>query len=252
MIKGTKEYLDGTVSKFICPEHPDLALTVAWHPEGFYVIRCGGNHYPEEVTRQPSLTELHKQGVELDEPIKSNVEKSIRKREAQRSPGPVAKFMGGVPVTDLATGVSLTLEQAQGLVSYAYKYALDPFRGHVVMMHGKPYIGVDGYLFHANKTKTRYSMTGRPLTDDELKRMGYQPNDFGWKTTIKFIDGGQEFEGYGFVTTTEVTATAEGKPYQFRYPVVHEKPGNMVVKRSEWQAFRRAFPIGESEKEEEK
>ncbi len=250
MIKGAKEYLDSIAKTHLCAEHA-TPVVVAWHAEeNSYVLRCGHGEYPEEVTRQKSLTEMHKQGEDLPEPIKHNVQKAIERRQAARASGPVATSMGGVSAVDLATGASLTLGQLQALIDYANKYGLDPYRSHVVVMHGKPYISVDGYYYHANRSGVKYSMTGRPLTDDELKHMGYQENDYGYKCTLRIPATDQTFEGYGFVTTAEVTATAEGKPYQFRYPVVHDKPGNMVVKRSEWQVLRRAFPIGEGEEVE--
>jgi hypothetical protein len=119
-------------------------------------------------------------------------------------------------------------------------------------MHGQPYIGIDGYLYHAHVNKIPYSLTGRPLKEDELEAYGYEHGDLGWYSKVERKDTGAVFEGYGFVKKMELTEMSKRSPDRKRYPVVAEKPGNMVIKRADWQALRRAFPIGESPQGEER
>jgi len=251
MIKGEYEYLANLAKFNVCAEH-GTPLEVAWHDkESSNVLRCGQGHYPDVITRQPSLTEMWKQGEELPGHIEDNIERRER-RKAMTSVRPNQDLiLGSVPRTDLATGELLSPEMIQALMHYANKYALDPYRGHVVLMYGKPYITIDGYLYHANGTKIPYSLTGRPLAEDELKQRGYTPDDLGYISFVKRLDTGQEFEGVGFIKQDEIEAIAQGKPQQKRYPVVAEKPGQMVQKRADWQVLRRAFPIGESSPEKE-
>ncbi len=251
MIKGTKEELDLIAGTHRCPEH-DKALVVAWHAgENSYVLRCGADHFPEEVTKQPSLAELHKQGVELPEPIQSNIKKAIAKRSPTTPSPPQAETFIGIPATDLETGELIPFEKLGALVTYGRHYGLDPARSHVALMHGKPYITIDGYLFHAHHEKIPYSLTGRPLKEDELKAQGYEPSDLGWYSKVTRHDTGGVFEGYGFVKRSELMEMSKRHPDQLRHPVVAEKPGNMVIKRADWQVLRRAFPIGEAPQEEE-
>ena len=190
MIKGGKEYLDQIVTTHVCPEHGPK-LVVAWHAgEDSYVIRCGEGHFPEEVTRQMTPVEEHKAG----------------EREAHQ---PITTLL---PRVDLATGELLTPVVIEGLKAYAERYGLDPYRGHVCLMYGKPYIGLDGYLYHANKEEIPYSLTGRPMTEDELKARGYQPDDLGYLARVKRLDTGAEFEGVGFITKDEIEEEAKGRP----------------------------------------
>ncbi len=225
MIKGTNDELARIIGTHRCPEHPDLELTVAQHIREGLVIRCGAGHYPEEVKRLPTRTEEYKRG-ELEA---------------------VDKSFNLLPRADLETGEVLSPSQIQALIAYAHKYGLDAYRGHVVLMHGQPYVGLDGYLYRAFHQGLSHSLIGRPLTPEEMASLGYDVGDLGWKSTITILATGAVFEGLGFVRKSELTERSKKHPERLRYPVVADKPANMVVKRADWQALRRAFPIGEED-----
>ncbi len=163
--------------------------------------------------------------------------------------GLVTKSMGGVPTTDLATGQGLTIEELRTLIKYAARYDLDPYRGHVVVMYGKPYITIDGYLYYARQETIPYSMHSRPLTSEERRDYQIEDTDHAWQTTITILDPKQEFTGLGIVTEAEMTAKSPRDESKLRSPVVAAHPWQLAQKRAEWQALRRAFPIGEVEKE---
>ncbi len=225
MIKGTKDELDKLVLTHKCPEHGPL-LVVSWHgEENSYVLHCGHGHYPEEITMVPTRTEEYKRG-ELEA---------------------VDKNFSLLPQVDLETGELLSPDLLHGLIAYAKRYGLDPYRGHVVLMHGKPYIGLDGYIYHAKQENIPFSLTGRPATPDDLKYLGYSEGDLGWDSKVERLDTGEVYEGWGFVTKAEIGEMSKKNPAVHRYPVIANKPGNMVIKRADWQALRRAFPIGKSE-----
>lgn len=247
MITGDKNKLDEIARNYVCAEHK-TPVAPAWY-EKAYTLRCsfGNGHFPEEVTRNPSLTEAYKQGEPLPGPVEDNVKKSIQKRAAALPRAPGAETFTGIPAADLETGELLTLDMVKAVVAYARKYGLDPARGHVVVMHGQPYIGIDGYIYHAKQENIPYSLTGRPLKADELRAQGYETDDLGWHSKVERLDTKAVFEGYGFVKRSELTEKSKKHPDRLRYPVVAEKPGVMVIKRADWQALRRAFPIGESE-----
>lgn len=246
MIKGKKEDLDDIIKRFQCPEHGAI-LGVAWLAlENSYVIRCGENHFPEEVQPLPSLTAMYKQGTELPEPIKSRVKKSIEKRAARLPPAPGAEPFTGVPSTDLGTGELLKHEMVLALVAYAEKYGLDPARGHVCLMYGKPYITLDGYLYHAWQTGTHYTLASRPLSKEEILTFQIPEGAHAWQAKVRFLDTENTFTGLGIVTHDELTAKSSRDINKLRLPVVAAHPWLLAQKRAEWQALRRAFPIGES------
>ena len=247
MITGDFNELDQITKTHKCPEHPDMALTVAWLTTGQFAIRCGADHFPEEVTRIPTLTEAYKQGEDIPEPLAGNIVKGQQRRARAAGAAVIPFVLGEVPKRDSETGELLTPEAIQALIDYAEKYGLDAYRGHVCLFHGDPYITVDGYFYKAKREKIPYSLTGRPLTRDELLLHHYEDDDLGYYSKVRRLDTGQEFEGYGFVKKSELTERSKKSPDRLRYPVVAGKPGNMVIKRAEWQALRRAFPIGGEE-----
>jgi hypothetical protein len=249
MITGTKDKLDEIARNYICAEHK-TPCGVAWHAkENSYVLRCQHDEYPEEVTRNPSLTELYKQGEPLPVVVEDNIKKGIQKRAAMLPKVPGAVTFTGVPAADLATGELLSLDMVKALITYAHKYELDPARGHVCLMYGKPYITIDGYLYHAYNTGTPCAMSSHPLNEQERTDYQIKEGDYAWLCKVKRGTDMSEFTGLGIVTVAEMTATSKKDSSQLRSPVVAAHPWQLAQKRSEWQALRRAFPIGESESE---
>lgn len=247
MIKGEYDYLKNLAEINVCAEH-GTPLLVATHPtDACYVLRCGENHYPDTIRRIPTLTEEYRQGNLPSGPIADNIEKRSRKK-AMTSKQPTKELvLGEVPRADLATGELLLPEQIQALILYARKYELDPYRGHVVIFYGKPYIGLDGYLYHANKIKADYHLNSRPLTDEERKTYQVDEGDHAWVCQVIIGDNIRSYIGLGIVTKKEIEARSTKHPEQLRSPVVAAHPHLLAQKRAEWQALRRAFPIGESE-----
>ena len=121
----------------------------------------------------------------------------------------------------------------------------------MVLMYGKPYITIDGYLYHANRTNKPMDLRSRPLTPGEREGCQLNEGDHGWKAELSILPTRGFFVGVGIVTKEELEEEAKGKPGVKRFPVVASKPWQMAQKRAEWQALRRAFPIGEPENKEE-
>ena len=229
MIKGTKDFLDQIVKTHVCPEH-GARLCIAWHAEeNSYVIRCGEGHYPEEVTRELSPTQQYKEGT-------------------LPAVGPPLDLM---PKADLGTGELLTPAAQEGLIRYAKRYGLDAYRGHVMLMYGLPYIGIDGYLYHANKTGEPYTLLSQPFTDTQRKEYMIPDEAHAWLATVRILSTEAEYTGLGIVTQEEMTAKSKRDTSKLASPVVAAHPWQLAQKRSEWQALRRAFPIGETDYKEE-
>lgn len=229
MIKGTKDYLDKIAETHHCPEHPKLFLLVAWHQTEGYVIRCGGGHFPDEVNKR--LTPAQEMVVDPTVVL--------------------PKLVSRLPAKDLGSGELLVPIMVQGLIAYAQKYGLDAYRGHVVLMYGEPYFTIDGYLFYANQQEKPYSLTSLPMDDEQRKLYKVGEEDHAWIGTVHLIDTEQTFTGLGIVTREEMTATSKKDATKLRSPVVAAYPWQLAQKRAEWQALRRAFPIGESKEKEE-
>lgn len=250
MIKGAYDKLKDIAKNNVCAEHK-TPLEVAWHSaEKTYALRCGHDHYPDVVTRQLSLTEELKAGAEIPEPIKTNIIKRQRRKAMTQGKQPVENKFALVPSVDFATGELLTRESIEALIYFAEKYHLDPYRGHVVIMYGKPYIGLDGYLYHARQTGKPYTLQSRPMTTEEIKQYKIGETDHAWVAEVSFIDTGSTFTGVGIVTYEEMIAKSPRDPTKLRSPVVAAHPWQLAQKRAEWQALRRAFPIGETKEEE--
>ncbi len=249
MIKGEYDYLKALAEINECAEH-GTPLLVATHPtEALYVLRCGEGHYPDTIRRIPSLTEEYKQGTLADGPIADNIKRRSKQKAMSTNRQLQTQVLGDLPRADLATGEMLAPEQVVALTVYAKKYGLDPYRGHVVVMYGKPYIGIDGYLYHANQTGKPYTLMSHPMTEDEKKDYMIDLEDHAWLTFVRFTGTDNAFSGIGIVTQKEITAKSTKHPQQLRSPVVAAHPWQLAQKRAEWQALRRGFPIGESEKE---
>lgn len=113
-------------------------------------------------------------------------------------------------------------------------------------MYGKPYITLDGYLYHAQQVNLPYKLKSRPLNDQERKDYRVEEDDLALICELNKGYSETLFTGLGIVTKKEMEAIAKGKTEQLRSPVVAAHPWLLAQKRAEWQALRRAFPIGES------
>ncbi len=269
MIKGEYDYLKALAEINECAEH-GKPLTVATHPsEALWVLRCGEGtheaiikdhpgasylqsetargHYPDAIRHIPSLTEEFKQGTLAPGPIADNIKKRSRKQAMSTNKQLQTQVLGDLPKADLATGEMLAPDQVHALMTYAQKYGLDPYRGHVLIMYGKPYIGIDGYLYHANKTNTPYNLSSRPLDEEERTSYQIKEGDHAWLSYVTLFDPERSFQGIGIVTQDEIKAKSTKHPERLRSPVVAAHPWQLAQKRAEWQALRRAFPIGETE-----
>jgi len=251
MIKGDYDKLNDLASRNVCSEH-HTPLEVAWYgPEHTWVLRCGHDHYPDAITRQLTMTEMHKAGEPLPGHIEDKVKKRQRRKVMEQGKKPTMGTLPGFPNADLGTGELLLPEMATALIEYARKYELDPVRSHVVLMYGKPYITIDGYLWHANRSKKPYTLSSHPMTEDEKRDHMVNPLDHAWLALVIFTGTDSSLSGIGIVTQEEMLAKSPRDPNRLRSPVVAAHPWQLAQKRAEWQALRRAFPIGETEEEKE-
>ena len=162
-----------------------------------------------------------------------------------------AVTMGGVPAADLATGELISRDRFAALVRYGQELGLRPELGHLCLMYGKPYVTIDGYLYHASQTNIPYSLDSHPLKGPQRTDYMIKEGAHAWIATVQRLDNNQVFTGLGVVEAEEIEAEAKGKPGVKRYPVVAAKPYQMAQKRAEWQVLRRAFPLGVDQNKQE-
>lgn len=250
-ITGNYEYLKDLAAGNVCSTCGG-SLNVAWYGrEETYCLHCGQCPYPSSVIRQPSLFEEYKQGTELPQFIESNIERRERRKTMTSKWDRDETGLALVARADLGTGEVLDVGKVQGLIKFAEQYHLDPQRGHVVLMYGQPYIGLDGYLYHANRTGKPYQLRNRPLTEDERKSYKIKDDDMAWLAEVEFLDTQGYFSGIGIVTQEEMTAKSKRDDTKLASPVVAAHPWQLCQKRAEWQVMRRAFPIGVTQEAKE-
>ena len=251
MIRGEYGELKDLAESHRCPEH-DNPLTVAWHSGVHgYVIRCGAGHFPERLRDNPGTVEKWKQGDELSLFVQDNVEKGQARRQAASSSTALTPDVGGIPGTDLATGEVLGPDKLLALARYAVDCGLYPRRGHVCMMYGKPYVTLDGYLYHARKSRRPYTLTSRPVHQDERPDFQVADGDHAWLGDLELLDTGEVYMGLGIVTAAEMAEMSKKNTTQPRSPVVHGKPWQMANKRCRRDVLAQAFPLGIEPKEKE-
>jgi len=252
MIKGDYDRLVELAEFNVCAEHR-TQLEVAWSgQERTWFLRCGVCDATEAITRNPSQTEAWRQGAPSPEEYVNQELTKGGKKPVARDKQVIPFEIAGVPGHDLATGELLSKEKMLALVDYARKYGLDPMRGHVCLMYGNPYITIDGYFYHANKSGKPFTLMSHPMTEDEKKDHMISLEDHAWLAIVTFTGTNNAFSGLGIVTRDEMTAKSTKKPGQLRSPVVAAYPWQLAQKRAEWQVLRRAFPIGESDPLERK
>ncbi len=222
MITGDKAKLDKLVTTRKCPEHDNPLVVVELTGNRGYAIKCSSGHFPEEIL---PMSEGQKRALNL-------------------VPKVIPFELTDLPAKDLATGEALDVRALTALVNYARRYGLDPYRGHVMIMHGKPYIGLDGYLYHARKANISYQLRSQPLSEAERQVYQLEPGDHAWRSEITILPSQALFSGMGIVTRKEMEEPSKRDPHRLAAPVVAAHPWQLAQKRAEWQALRRAFPIG--------
>jgi len=249
MITGDYDQLRDMADNNVCAAD-NGRLVAAWHKERqCYYLKCGICGETKAIQRSKTPTEELQSSTDVPAPAPEKTRQEVTKRAARSPQSPTAMTLGGIPATDLGTGELLKLEVLKALVDYAYRYGLDPTRGHVCLMYGKPYFTIDGYLYHANRTGKIYTLASRPLTAGEVTDYQIPEAAHAWLGTVTFPGAGNFFTGLGIVTWEEMEERSKKNPEKLASPVVARHPWQLAQKRCEWQALRRAFPIGESEQE---
>lgn len=222
-IEGTMAEVKALIVNQVCAEHGEI-VTCVWDPKASVaMVKCAHGEYPPRLKPVETRAQEYKRSTDVIVPV----------------------GIGQCPSRDIETGTDLTPAQIAGLREFARRYGLDADRGHVYVMRNQPYIGLDGYYYHANKTRRPYVMGSMPLSPTQKKLYDIPAGDYAWIAELEFLDTGGKVSGLGIVQAHEITDKSRRHPDNLRSPVVAEHPQLQCQKRAEWQCMRRAFPIGD-------
>lgn len=91
-------------------------------------------------------------------------------------------------LTDAGTRQSISIEAARALISWAAKYDLDAWAGHVCYMYGKPYVTEKGALANAMGGKGYKGFTWRKLKGEDLEELASPDVVACWECAV-FVEG---------------------------------------------------------------
>ncbi len=221
-IEGTQEQVNKLIVNQVCAEHGERVTAVWDGRAGICMVKCAKGEYPARLKPVETRVQQYKRSTDVVVPV----------------------GFGNCPTTDLGDYHKLTGTEVQALRAYAAKYGLDADRGHVFAMFSQAYIGLDGYIYHAKRTRTPYKLGTRPMTPAEFKLYKIEPDDYAW-IAEGWVEGKSTGDpGIGIVQEREINEMSAKHPEQKRYPVVAAHPQLIAQKRAAWQWYRRYFPIG--------
>ncbi len=93
---------------------------------------------------------------------------------------------------------------AQALITYAERYGLDAWAGHVSYMYGKPYITEKGAMANAEKHKEYKGFSATMTTKEERKALDLKPDDLAWTCNVYRSDRDHPTIEYGIVYDWEL------------------------------------------------
>lgn len=144
-------------------------------------------------------------------------------------------------VKDAGTDKMATAEQIKGLIEFAARYGLDPYRRHVCLMYGRPHVEIDGYYHLAVKSGEFNGCATSPVGQKEKEDWGLQEGDRAWRAIV--YRKGQE---WGVTATWIVPRSMVDERSKdgtgWRWPTYRQWPDRMCEKGAERLAFRKAFP----------
>ncbi len=98
----------------------------------------------------------------------------------------------------------ITPTQALGLITYAQRYGLDAWAGHVCYMYGKPYVTEKGAMANAEKSKAYKGFSATMTSKEEREALRLSKEDLSWSCTVYRSDRDKPATEYGIVYDSEL------------------------------------------------
>lgn len=236
-MKATYEEGQRICQGYVCVfDHNHLVL--AWESkQNSHIVRCPKCLNEEEFT--PKSAAIKAEKADEQRLLKEDAAKA-EARTGVVSTQPPNLLLAS---QDIGTQKEITPIQADMLLIWARWYGLDAYLGHVVMMYGKPYVGIDGLIYIARQRDPQMRMITTIATPEEKEAYGLGDGDFLFTAMVLAHDGSPLANGIGIVTTEEQGEMSKKDPTEHRYPIVANKPAEMAEKRALYDALRRAFPL---------
>lgn len=222
----------------VCAQCGARLVTIWNEDKAVSQLVCSKEHAHIGVKRIESNTTLLKRG-ELD-----TVHRPGTQADLEKSATDGRNTYSLAPTKDVATGAVITAPQFTGLISFAASVGLKAELGHVCLYFGQPYITIDGYYYHKNRTGAAWAVLTAPMTKSE--RISYQITEGSHAFIARALTaGGDELaRGIGIITPEEMNEKSAKHPEHFAAPIVHDKPQRMAEKRAEWQLLKKMVPLG--------
>ena len=216
------------------------SLVLAWERD-HYEARCNDHKASERFQQVGSTAQAVRRG-DVADPYVEQTMAGKRSRDVQAA-SQVVEHQGYKlgDVRDAGTKALATPEQIRALIDFTLRYGLDPYRRHVCLMYGRPFIEIDGIYFKANQTGELDGYDCRPLTLTEKAEFGYNPDDAAWLSTIYRKGRARPFVGRHRVSS-EFLEERSSKSGEYRWPTWRTWTDRMCEKQAQRYAFRLAFP----------
>lgn len=215
-------------------------LVLVWLSDG-YSVRCSKHTSSERFAEILTPAQALRQGAEADPYVAQAIEHKRELKTKQGAEIVAHKGFALADVRDAGTRRLATPEQVQALIDFALRYGLDPYRGHVCLMYGRPYIEIDGLYFAAFKTGEFDGADSRPLTMTEREQYGIPVLEDAWIAHVWRKGCTHPFTGMHHVTQEFLGERSE-KSDEYRNPTWRKWPERMCEKQAQRYALRIAFP----------
>ena len=137
-------------------------------------------------------------------------------------------------------------EQRKLLARVAVEYGLDPVFGELILVHGTPFVGIQGRLRKAQETGELDGINSAPLTKEEKTARDWNEDDYAHKVQVWRKGCSKPFEEYGRVTRDEVAKAIRQCEKNDRDPdslPIIKDPSSHALKRAKAAALKDGFYI---------
>lgn len=144
---------------------------------------------------------------------------------------------------DTDRGTNITLQQANYLITWASRWGLDAWAGHVYYTHGRPTISETGAIANAHLSGNFGGLVTTHIHEEQAEALGFELPGVGWRCDVLYKDATEPMVDYGWVARSEVTAMEKKAGDRARYLPLVAHTSLLAKARAIRRALLRAFPL---------